>query len=58
VPAKHFSGLRALRDFLIHRLHMKSSSVEDAIVEIGVKGSASIFPVHLTPRLAKELGLA
>jgi hypothetical protein len=57
VPTKHVSSLQSLREFLIYRLHLKHSSVEDALAEIGLKGSSSIFPVHLTARLTKQLGL-
>lgn len=57
VPAKHIVGTDALREFLENRLHIKRSSVEEALADLDRKGSASIFNVQLSPREARILGL-
>ena len=57
VPAKHFTGREELRDFLVDRLHLRQAAVDDALEELTDKGHVSIFPVHLTSREAKRLGL-
>ena len=58
VPAKHFTGREELRDFLTDRLHLRQGAVEDALEELGDKGLASIFPVHLTLREIRKFGMA
>jgi hypothetical protein len=57
VPAKHFTGHEALRGFLIDRLRLRQSAVEDAITELSDAGHASIYPVHLTMRDIKKFGI-
>ena len=57
VPAKHFSGREEIRGFLVDRLHLRQAAVDDALEELTEKGHVSIFPVHLTSREAKRLGL-
>jgi hypothetical protein len=56
--ARHFSRQDELQHFLLQRLHIKPSLVEDALAELKVSGSTSIFPVQLTLREAKRLELA
>ena len=58
VPAKHFSRIEEVRAFLLDRLRVPPSSVEDAMVELAQKGTTSIFPVLVTTRQVKKLGLA
>ena len=58
VPAKHITGLVALRKFLEESLHIRKTSVEEALLELARKGDTSIFNVQLTSREKKRLGLA
>ena len=58
VPAKHFAERDALRDFLIDRLHLRPTAIEDALRELGDGGHSSIYPVQLTTREIKKFGLA
>jgi hypothetical protein len=58
VPSRRFNGLDELKLFLEDAVGIRRSSVEEALREITHKGSASIFPVQLTRREAKRLGLA
>ena len=58
VPAKHIAGLVELRKFLEERLHIRKTSVDEALLELARKGDASIFNVQLTNREAKNRGLA
>ncbi|HME00716.1 MAG TPA: hypothetical protein VKM93_25720 [Terriglobia bacterium] len=58
VPAKRFSKIEDLRQFLGKRLHIRPSSVQDALAELASRGNASIFDVRLTPQEARDLGLA
>ena len=58
VPAKRFASFEELRGFLDRRLHIRRSSVDEALAELTRRGSASIFHVQLTTREARKLGLA
>ncbi|MBI4444053.1 MAG: hypothetical protein HY649_11860 [Acidobacteria bacterium] len=58
VPARRITGLAELRKFLVERLHIYKTSVDDALPELARKGSTSILNVQLTNREAKRLGLA
>ncbi len=58
VPAKRLPGLKELREFLDKRVHIRPTSVDEALAELARKGSTSIFQVQLTTREAKKLGLA
>ncbi len=58
MPAKRLSGLEELREFLDKRLHIRRSSIDEALAELARKGNTSIFHVQLTTREAKKLGLA
>lgn len=58
VPSKKVSGVEELRELLEDRLYIGKSSVDEALLELERKGSASIFHVVLTKRQAKMLGLA
>jgi hypothetical protein len=58
VPARHITGIGELGKFLKERLHIRETSVEEALAELARKGSTSIFNVQLTNREAKKLGLA
>ncbi len=58
VPAVRFSNTEDLRAFLAGELHLKSSSIEDAFEDLTRGGSASVFPVTLSSRDLKRLGLA
>ena len=58
VPARHITGRGDLSKFLEERLHIRKTSVEEALSELESKGSTSIFNVQLTNREAKRLGLA
>lgn len=57
VPSRSFAELRVLRSFLADRLRLGQGSVQDAVSEMDAKGSSSIFPVYLTSREIKKLGL-
>lgn len=58
LPARRFSKLDDLKLFLAHDLHLKSSSIEDAIDEMKRTGASSVHPVSLGIRHARKLGLA
>jgi hypothetical protein len=58
VPAKYFSAIGELRDFLVRRLRLRQRTVEDALDELNDEGHTSIFPVSLTAREVRKLGLA
>lgn len=58
LPARRFSTIDGLKLFLAHDLHLKSSSIEDAIDEMTRTGASSIHPVSLEIRHARKLGLA
>lgn len=58
VPSRRVSGIEELRELLEERLHIGKSSVDEALLELERRGSASIFHVALTKRQAKMLGLA
>jgi len=58
VRALPFSNRGELMRFLAEELHVKSSSIQDALDELTHSGSASIYPVTLTSRDVKRLGLA
>ena len=58
VPAKHFSALDRLRKFLHEESGLRRSLVEDALTELQVRRSSSIFPVYLGDRHLKKLGHA
>lgn len=58
VPSRRFNNREQLRQFLEDSIGIARSSVDEALVEIKQKGSASILHVQLTRREAKRLGLA
>ncbi len=58
VPAKRITGLGELRKFLEERLHIRKTSVDDALAELARKETVSVFNVQLTNREARRLGLA
>ena len=58
LPARRFSTLDDLKSFLAHDLHLRSSSIEDAIDEMKRTGVSSVHPVELAIRHARKLGLA
>lgn len=58
VPSRRFNNTQQLRQFLEDEVSISRSSVEEALLEVRHKGSASIFHVQLTRREAKRLGLA
>jgi len=57
VPARDITGLVELRKFLEERLHVRKTSIEEALLELARKGYALIPSVQLTNREAKRLGL-
>ena len=57
VPAKHFTSDEELESFLVDRLGLRKSAVEEALLEARRKGTSSIFPVHLSVRELKKVGL-
>jgi len=58
VPAKHVEGKENLRRFLIDRIHISGSAVDDALADLQHRSSTSIFPVQLAVAEARKLGLA
>jgi len=58
VPARRFSRLDELRNFLVRTLRIPPRSVDDALDELNTRGSATILPVSLTARELKKAGLA
>ncbi|HUX67062.1 MAG TPA: hypothetical protein VMV31_06210 [Terriglobales bacterium] len=57
VPARHFRGINELKAFLLDEVQVRPRAAEDAMDEAKASGSASIFPVILTKRRTKALGL-
>jgi len=57
VPARRFSRVEDLREFLLRTLRLGSRSVDDALEELAHRGSASIRPVSLKVRELKRAGL-
>lgn len=57
VPARHFVGSDKLRSFLEDDLYISRSSIDEALSELGRKGSASILNVQLTRKELKKLAL-
>lgn len=57
VPARRFSDVSELREFLEEDLQIRASSIEEALTELDRSGSASISRVQLTARELKKLGL-
>jgi hypothetical protein len=58
LPARRFSTLDNLKQFLAQDLHLRSTWIEDAIDEMKRTGVSSVHPVELGIRHAKKLGLA
>jgi len=58
IPARHFSRLEELRNFLVGTLHVRPRSADDALEELNGTRSATISPVSLTVRELKRAGLA
>jgi hypothetical protein len=58
VPSRRFAGIDDLRSFLEDDLYISRSTVEDALLELERKGSASIFHVQLTRKELRKLSLA
>jgi hypothetical protein len=58
VPVVRFSNPDDLRTFLAREMHLRASLVEDALDDVIHSGAASIYPVALTTRDVKRLGLA
>lgn len=58
VPAKRFSELTDLQNFLVKELGVRYSSVLEALDELADSLSASIFPVRVKVRELRRLGLA
>jgi hypothetical protein len=54
---RRFPNLDDLRRFLGEDLRVKSSSIEDALEEVKATGAGSIYPVTVTPREVRRLGL-
>jgi hypothetical protein len=58
VPARRFAGSDDLRSFLEDDLYISPSSIDEALLELERKGSASIFNVQLTRKELRKLSLA
>lgn len=58
VPSRRFSRREDLEKFLTIRLQLRKSAVSDALFEVEKTGYASIFPVQLTLRELRKIGLA
>ncbi len=58
VPVRRFSSLDDLRRFLAEDLRLGSHSVEEALDEMRRSGTGSIYPVVLSTRQGKKLGLS
>jgi hypothetical protein len=58
IPARRFSRLQELRNFLVGTLHIRPRSADDALDELNTTRSATISPVSLTVRELKKAGLA
>jgi hypothetical protein len=57
-PVQRFSTLDDLRLFLTDDLHLSPSSSQVALDEMRRTGAGSIYPVTLTTRQLKKLGLS
>ena len=57
-PVQRFSTLDELKSFLSDDLRLNVSSLHDALDEMRRTGAGSIYPVTLTTRQIKKLGLA
>ena len=57
VPSRRFVGVEQLRIFLEKDLYISRSSVEEALSELNHKPSTLIFPVQLTRKELRRLGL-
>ncbi len=55
---RRFSRLDDLKGFLLEELGLTSVAVHSAVDEIGRRGATEIYPVSLTTRQMKKLGLA
>src|SRR4029077_20205208 len=58
VPALRFSTLDDLKEFLAKDLHFRLDPIDEALGEMERSGTGSIYPVTLTARQFKKLGLA
>lgn len=58
VPARRFSDRGELESFLVNRLQLRQGAVTDALIEVDQHGHSSIFPVQLSVRELKKIGLA
>jgi hypothetical protein len=58
VPARRFAESDDLRSFLEDDLYISPSSIDEALLELERKGSASIFNVQLTRKELRKLSLA
>lgn len=57
-PVRRFSTLEDLRLFLSEELHLSPSSLQSALDEMKRAGAGSIYPLNLTTRQLKKLGLS
>jgi|SRR5579871_751820 len=57
-PVQRFSTLDDLSEFLIEDLHLSPSASQGALDEMKRTGAGSIYPVTLTTRQLKKLGLS
>jgi hypothetical protein len=57
VAARRFSSPDDLKHFLTDDLHLGQSSIDEALDETRRSGAGSIYPVMMTARQAKKLGL-
>ena len=57
VPARRFSRIEDLRNFLVKSLHQPSRLVDDSLHELAERGNVSILPVSLKERELKKAGL-
>jgi hypothetical protein len=55
--ARRFSGIEMARTFLTEDIGVRSSAVEQALDEVKRTGAGSIYPVTLTTRQLRKLGL-
>jgi hypothetical protein len=58
VPVRRFSTLEDVKLFLTEDLHLSPSSLHAAMDEMRRTGAGSIYPVSLTTRQLKKLGLS
>ena len=58
VAARRFSSLDDLKQFLKDDLRLMPSSIDEALNELRRSGASSIYPVVMTARQAKRLGLS